>query len=315
MQCDAEAAPTIASPIPIVELARFTNEFHLSAIDALRRSCGHKYVHGLIFLLLCRIGLDDWCEPSGFRPPGKVRRRASINQLAASLTCPFETMRRNVAQMEAAGIIARTQEGVALATTPAAATRVVAYLTVAHDVLIRLVEDIGSSESTAWMPAAVRRVPPHAVLQRALDIQLMPLDIDHQFARDRSMLFLWCAITTANTRHIAYDKALSARYAFQSTPDRLRRPVSLQLAAGAIGMPFSSARRHAQTLEALGLIERRTDGVVVLTSNLKRDDVDSVTVTNARYMFRKLEELVRLGLDPKKLEHAYLDKRPPLVAF
>ncbi len=301
--------------LPYFQLSRLTTELHLSGFTAIHRVCGRRYVRGVVFLLLCRLCLDDWTDDGGLRVPGDLTRFSSVNRLAASLGYPFETVRQSVRALEAQGVAVRTANGIALAPDPENAARVIDYYTVLHDVFIRLVEDIA-----ATCPIDLGGAPPHraaaaAVLGPALDVNLMPFDVQHRIDGDVTAMGLWLAIGAANIRHVTYDPALGSRNAFTPSPDASRRPIPLRQVARAVALPYATAWRHASALEAAGLLSQRPDGWVVLTDHLQAPAVRDTVIRNVDYTMRRVGEVIRAGVDPRDPGAQYLSSRPPLVAF
>jgi hypothetical protein len=301
------------SDLPYPQISRLTTELYLSGVEAGQLVCGSKYVRSLIFLLLCRVCLEDWCGQTELQQPRTLTRFTSLNSIAASLGYPFETTRKNVHAMVDAGLLVRTVDGVALAAHGENSDRVIAYCTLMHDIFVRLIEDIATTCDVELPRPQGNDFGARDVLERALDINLVPFDTQHQISDNLTGMTLWLAISIANIRHITYDPLLTAAYAYISTPDTIRRPVALKAMARALVMPYATAWRHAAALEDANLLTRQDGNLVVLSANLHSAGVGPKVVKNVDYAFRRISELIRLGLDPARAGDYYLHERPPLM--
>ncbi|MEY2883319.1 MAG: hypothetical protein RL490_1043 [Pseudomonadota bacterium] len=301
--------------IPLPQIARLAAELNLSVIRSNSHFYGRKAMHGIIALFLSRMCLADWCVGDGIAPPDRVTRFASVNQLAASLDLPLETTRRNVVEMVGLGHLVRLDDGLALPVAPPAAARTVAYLSALHDLYVRLIDDIARTGNFGFAPTGNRVPLVRDVLERALDIFLMPFDAWGGIDSNLAAKYLWVAVNCANIRHLTIDAELSNRHAFEPPDDSERRAVSVRSAAAAIEMSYATAWRQVPVLTALQLLTVGRHGLIVSRASLASETVRRRRQQSVGYLLRRTDELCRSGLDPARASERYITGRPPLVPF
>lgn len=83
--------------------------------------------------------------------------------------------------------------------------------------------------------------------------------------QDLVSTLMFLAITRDNTRDLTVDSQTSGAYSGmdQIPPDDLRRPVSVYALARELGLPYETARRHANKLAAAGLAKRSGEGLLI----------------------------------------------------
>lgn len=194
--------------------------------------------------------------------PDTLRRPISVNAVAASLHLPFETVRRRVASMTAAGRLVATPRGIY---APYAALSGPEYDGLAirrYERLRRFYLDLKSLGALAGIdpspPGAPRHpAPPVRAANRAiLGYMLRVVDEIIQWWRDpvRGLLFL--EMTRANAdqtdpQHLTLDAPLA---------DAMRTPITTASLARRVGLPEETARRHVLRLESEGYCRRVSGG-------------------------------------------------------
>jgi len=136
---------------------------------------------------------------------------------------------------------------------------------------------------------------------------------------DHDLLDAWIltAALDANMAPVTRDPALMAAYgnAAESTPDELRRPVSVNAIAQSLALPFETVRRRVARLARAGLCVVGPQGVVVpnaaVTTPAYRDQMLG-RYERARRFHRELKAIGALGEDP--VPPAVQDGEPPLRA-
>lgn len=299
--------------LPVRKLSRLSNEMYLTSTMALRAFVPDSYARGVIALLLLKQCLADWCGDDGPAVPRAITRTASINALATSLKSPYATVHRHIRGLIDDGLCVDTGAGYAIATDARAAELVLDLLTTAHDSLIRLaqdgVADWGLIDRAPGRPAG----PRCATIAAALDIWLVPFEANNRPVADWLSRVILIAVAVANVRHVTEDPVLSERFAYDPTPDAMRRPIQTRAIGRTLGFAYGTVFRHCQALRALDVIAPIDGGWVIASRMLFDDAIDAGIKAQLSYFRRRLAALIAVGLDPARLGDAYLAGRPPLV--
>ncbi len=246
-------------------------------------------------------------------PPQPV----TINALSDRLLRPFETVRRYGNRLIADGLCTRMAGGVIVRADATDRPEIRQMLTTFHDVLVRLLEDMAHF----GMPLPPTRTDiaydPRVGLAAALDMLLLAVEYSaRQYASWFEMVLLETAMC-ANARGLTYDQDVSMAYADYSTPvpAALRRPVRISVVARALGIPYSTARRHAEGMLHDGRMVRTPGGLMVSESWLASPTLladREQTADQGRAIFARLAQGGFPFVDPAR---AYIAGRPPLLAF
>lgn len=305
-----------APSLPYRRMSRWTGEIYLAMGQSTARHLTARHGPGVVALLLARLCAPDWTGGGTIARPDAPVRFGSINALARSLDRPFETVRRHVHALAADGIVAIGEHGVSIAADAAAASRIVAFYVEAHDLLIRLIEELNAIGGLLPPP---RRAPARptlpAVLATALDIALLPFETWRNSLGEWRSMTIWGTIAAANVRHITIDPVLSARFDRDYVPDEDRVPASLAMVARTLSIPYATTWRHAAALEKRGLVRQVEGGWLVGEAQYRLPAIERDAGVTAAYGLRRVSELVTAGLDPARTAALYLGARPSLVAF
>jgi DNA-binding Lrp family transcriptional regulator len=195
-------------------------------------------------------------------PPDELRRPVSVNALATSLRLPYETVRRRVAAMVAAGRCVATPKGVYV---PAAALTGPGYDALALARYERLKQFHRELVALGAL-AGLNGVPPDAPRHETPPVRAANRAISEYILRVADELMLrWgdplpglvlMEMTLANVEFT--DPAHFAMNA--PIPDELRTPVSTLALARRMGLPAETVRRHVAKLEAAGFCRRAKGG-------------------------------------------------------
>lgn len=217
---------------------------------------------------------------SGRVLPDEKRRPLSVYAIANTLQLPFETTRRHVLAMSEAGQLQRVKGGIV---TPAVFLSSAPVRAAGNEVLVRLrrsvtrLVDLGLVEVDqppgAWLTPAAAEVGGDAVDHASLRA-IRPMvgfiargaTLIAEFV-EKSFLqgLLLVGIGQANLYHAIKGTELAQYYLTRDepVPDAQRRPIRMLRLADSLGIPFETARRNISRLVALGLVERRPDGVIM----------------------------------------------------
>lgn len=123
------------------------------------------------------------------------------------------------------------------------------------------------------------------------------------------------ALSAASVRHVTRDRTLSSQFVVRSTPDALRRPISIRALSMLTGLPYATVWRHLSELERGGKVGRKDDGYVVLTEQLLTEQMEAWVTAYVRDALARVDRLVAAGLDPTTIPSSYFEQRPSLVSI
>ncbi|HEX9964794.1 MAG TPA: hypothetical protein VGB04_07405 [Allosphingosinicella sp.] len=271
---------------------------------------------GMEFGIVARICLPDWTCGAGVTRPARAARAISVRKMALSLGNAFETTRRHCRQLIERGVFAESPQGVSLAPAEANEALVLSYYLGVHDRFVRLIEDVSRTCDINFRVAHGRDFEIADVIVRGLDVLLQPVDTFRLPGTSRVAHLLWAALTVVAVRRVTYDPLLCRRFGRSIPPDEVRAAISLRRLAAAVAIPYATAWRHAQRLEARGLVTRvGGNRWTVLQSNLIDRHVQEIAISPSLLLLPKLRELTLLGLDPARAAEYYRQARPPLADF
>jgi hypothetical protein len=264
----------------------------------------------VIFTLISRQSMGEGGEAVAGSP-------ISVHALAASLSRPYETVRRHVGALVDLGMCVRSAAGVEMAPAGLGDPRIVDVMTTAHDCFVQFVEDL----HTLGVPLPQTR-PGLAYrsttgVQAAADLMLAVSDTNRGVHRDWGDLVIFSTILWANVRGYARDRELAPRYRDQRlpAPDVLRQPVRPSAVARVIGIPASTVRRRLQPMIEDGRLTRHRRGLIVSEDWLNRET--SVATSTATYhnTRRILERSAAAGFPFSAPGNAYLSGPPAESVF
>lgn len=238
-------------------------------------------------------------------PPDELRRRVSVSAIAQSLRLPYETARRHVARLAAAGECEVTPQGVyvpaATLHSPRHRGTVIATYELLRDFYFRLrslgaLADLPAPDPAAVLdPASV--APVRAVVRISSDYVLRMIDLLAIHVGDLVRGLILLAILRANTVHFpdetrGGDDGGPASF----VADEERRPVRVAELSARLGVPEETVRRHAARLVKDRLCVRGPDGLVLPAHVLARPQFVQLMADNHANVVRMFAALSRLGV-------------------
>lgn len=291
-----------STPEPIRAMTRLLAEMQTSIMAVALPLFDGRVDRFMVFTLLARRAFD------GDRP-------TPVLAIAESLGLPFETTRRHVAELATLDICRRERAGLvagaAMQTEPFAG-----LLTLGHDSLVRLVEDLGHIGALPAHPVAARAYDWSVGVCAAADLMLAVAHTNRGTHHDRLDLVLFSTILCANTRRITADPELARRHAAIAAPPpaALHRPLRARRLAAVLGLPEATVRRRLDRLVE-GPICEMPDGLLVDEAWLTSEA--SVRTSSASYanLRRLIGALAAQGFPLHEPALAYRQGRPAAVRF
>lgn len=251
------------------------------------------------------------------RPAPGAPHAVTINALAERLLRPFETVRRYANHLIDAGLCGRTTGGVIVRPEASARPVIRDMLVTFHDLLVRLIEDM--AEFGMPLPAARTDLPydPRVGLAAALDMLLAAVEYSARQYDSWFEMVLLETVMCANARPFVYDVDVTMAYPDyeRPVPARLRAPIRISTVARTLGIPYSTARRHAEAMLADSRMTRTSKGLLVSESWLASPALladREQSSGRSREIFGKLAMGGFPFHDPAR---AYVVGRPPKLEF
>ena len=266
------------------------------------------------FVVVTLVGRQSLTGAPGEVPVGTP---ISMHALAASLSWPYETVRRHVHALIEAGIFDRLPQGVISTPQILSTPPMPELLAITHDSFVRLVEDLAALGIA--LPKARAGLPydPGIAIQAAADLMLAVADTNRAVHGDMAELVIYSTILCGNVRRFAHDRVLALRYADQtmSPPPELWLPVRASVVARVIGISEGTVRRRVAAMLADGRLEQRRAGLVVSEGWLNQPDSVATSTVSYHNIRRLLERAAGAGFPFEAPAAAYLAGRPPGFAF
>lgn len=288
---------------------RYGSNYIIDVAKVVAEALDRNFVTALVFLAVTRANVSAITaaevahqRPEGADlPPDAQRLPVSVYAIARDLRLPYETARRHVGKLKAAGRCAPVGDG----------------LIVPTDVFRRA----EAREASQWVERFARRLvndvaqygisfpgsgsPPAADLTAKISRLSTEYFIDCVCLMTRTMnvdivaaLVLW-TIANANTDDIRKDPALAGAFAGldEVPPDDLRRPVSVYFVSRYLMLPYETTRRTCLRLVEQGLIWRGEDGgLVVPTDTIARPETAAGFAAFADLTVDFISRLAGIGL-------------------
>jgi DNA-binding Lrp family transcriptional regulator len=249
---------------------------------------------------------------------GRERPQAiSVNALAASLSRPFETVRRHVNALLDQGLCVRTEGGVMSPAHVYERPEIASLLRLQHDTLVRLIEDMAAFEMPLPETRPQIAYDWRAGLAAAHDVLLTGIE----FHADTYDCWLDMVVLTlvmcANARPFTYDREVSTAFSdfTRLPPESMRAPVPASVIARALGLPASTIQRRVNEMIARGQMLRKSGGLMASESVLNARPVVEKSRTSTDHTRQIFTRLAAGGFRFDDPASCYLDGRPALVAF
>lgn len=301
--------------LPVRQLTRLRSEMHIAVAQHTGRMFPDRFVLGIEYGAVARFCLRDWVAGGAPGPPPAATRGIAVHKLALSLGQPTESVRRRVGLLCDRGALTGSTAGIALPVAGAGADAATDYLTTVHDQYLRLMDGVAATCDLDLPAPGPPVAGPADVIERALDMLLMPIDTYRPADLAPVGFMLWAALVVVASRRVTFDPVLARLHAHAIPPDGLRASISLRRVAAGLAVPYTTALRHMDSMRARGMVTRVDDHRwTVLTEN-HRGALSDIATTPSRIFVGRLRELARMGLTPERAASRYLAGPPPLADF
>jgi DNA-binding Lrp family transcriptional regulator len=213
--------------------------------------------------------------------PDHERRPVSINAIAASLVLPFETVRRRVKGLCAAGVCVITPEGVVIPSSFLASPAYLQSVLTGHERLRRFYFDLRAAE-------LVEDLPDSAFPRE----QVVPVRAAARLLSDYVL-----RVTEALMREVANVVSLMVLLALiDAAVAEPPRSLSASGLARTLRLPLETVRRHLALLQEAGLCGRRGPAVAMPPHVLEGPQLSPLMSANAANVQRLLAGLAERGV-------------------
>jgi len=297
---------------------RLIMEMQVDGVATLMGAFGGNFDRAIIFFALLRESSEirrcatgTVCAEYGQRPG------MSVNALAASLARPFETVRRHVNALIAAGLCVRDGQQVRAAADAAERETIAPVLRRLHDIMVRLAEDMASFDLPLPPARARDKHDAQATVAAAIDMLLTAIEFHAPQHPEWLEVIIYGAVMVANARPYSYDPVLANIYSESDTvpPESLRLPVATAALARALHQPYSTIGRHVVRMVADGRLVRRDGGVMIATDWMQTPSQTAGARIIAERTAQIFGRLAASGFAFDMPGTLYGDGRPALVDF
>ncbi len=243
-----------------------------------------------------------------------TNEHASISaaSLAASLSRPYETVRRHANALVTAGICEKRGRGFAVKPTVLHNPEIARLVIMTHDSFVRFVDDLARYEVPLPEPRGIELYRAEVGLHAATDIMLGVADTNRSTHEDWLDLAIYSTIHCANVGRVSRDPAFSRSYRDETiaVPRGLYDPVRPGVIAQTTGISDATVRRRIASMLDDGRILRADRGVIVSDAWLNRPDAVATSTASYCCVRRILQRIALAGFPFGNATSAYVSGRP-----
>ncbi len=241
----------------------------------------------------------------------------SVNAIATSLKRSFETVRRHINTLIAAGVLQRTVQGVVIAPAVLAHPMITAALERMHDGIVALVESLARSAVPLPATRSDQTYDPDATIATAIDLALAPFEIFAPHYENWREMAVTNIVVIVGARDVTHDPVMTRRYADADTvpPADIRRAISTAGIARGMRISHATARREVDLGIAAGRFQRVPGGVIATDAFLSGPTITNGGQHAAARAAQALTRLVPGGFRFDDPARCYIVGPPPLASY
>lgn len=311
MTSTSNAADT-ASPDMRRQTYRLGSNYVLQAARLVAQAIDRDMITALVFLAISRANVSAFtATPEALTtygglddvPPDEVRVPVTIYRLAKELGLPYETTRRHVVKLKAAGLCTLVSGGLVVSRSTFQELRFLDAVEANFALTEGLVGELKrfgvASNVLSSLPAGdVSRQTMRLSTEYFLDaVRLMARTMELDFVD----VLLLRAASLANVQRLVHDPALGAQFGglLDIPSDGHRTAVSAYALSAFMLMSYETVRRRMNRMVTQGLVERWVHGgYVVPGAVVMRPHVIAGTALFATLTEEFLTKLARIGVLP-----------------
>lgn len=292
-------------------ILRCVTAFLLDLMGRRIRRHGGDFTRAIVYMAAVQASRSPLADSTTDQPG----RTFSVRAIAQSMGLAYETTRRNVAELEAAGLARRVHRRgftVAPVMFEGEAYRVDSEAT--WRALRRLIVDMrglgfdfgrfagGSSLAAARQLAHADQVDAVAVLVNDFLLRVLETGVEpHGSMLDAS---IFSTLLLANAELLTNDPALAWTYAGAETPppDSLRKPATITGVAAALGLTHETVRRRIRRYRERGWVKRVTGGYLITVERLQAPVVLRGGFLVSQRFLQLVQSIRLLGVEPDLIE-------------
>ena len=240
---------------------RLLLEFMVAALPPLSRWQDGDLVRGIVFLAILQAGRPRFAELArrgvlAWPRSDDALKPVSVHSLAMSLGLPYETARRQVQRLIAAGLVRRIDaQGVIVPESALQSEAFAAYAAELQALFLKMLrglraigfdlESLSKGDVVVLVEDGAAGEPDVALRHVVIDFMLRLVE-GGVAAHDNDMLraFVFAAIMAANAEPYTAKPGAAWDYATldQSPPESRRRPITVRELSARIGIPYETTR-------------------------------------------------------------------------
>lgn len=298
----AEASPPARAPVQSQRLVqRCVLDFLVGHVARINTRHAGDLIGGAVFLAIKQAS----AAPRQATTASATPRAISVRAVAQSLGFSYETTRRRVLALEAAGLAQRLGDaGVALTDGALVTSGYRDDAATTHQAVLQLFSNLAALGVA--LPAASR--PPTldgtdldlAVAALCDDFTLRVVEIGAVPNASSLAGLVFVALAVANAEPLTYDYELANRYSRFDTPppDSARRPATITEIGQRLGLPHEVARRRMLHLLRIGHAKRVTGGYLASMETLQSPVMMESGMLVSQRFLQMTQALLNLGVNP-----------------
>lgn len=300
-------APTASGPTTDAlawKVAGLSLDLILDVEEIGRDRRGHDLIDALLFTAVLTANVTPILRSTDLQlayatidapAPEGLRRPVSVSAIAHSLGMPFETVRRRIARLVRAGVLAHAERGVFATADSVVSPAYVGIMLDRHARMQRFYADLTALGALAEAETSAPPAPeaPVRITNRALAEYMLRVIGDlTDFAGDVASALVLAGMVRANT----LEFSPSALTAWARAPADHALPIRTGALAGRLGLSPETCRRYAVGLEVAGLCRRGPKGLVATVSSASRQVLGRIAQDNLANVQRLFGRLRQLGV-------------------